>query len=484
DAIATVKAANGPVHGSVANVLVAQGDLLVEKSRHADALAPFAEAAGIREKVLGTANKNTAQAYFKAASAARDSAQTEAGVAHATKAMEIYERMDGPDSRDAARSRSILADTLMRSGRAGEAEPLFRRNLAVFLNKPEPGDTWGPYTQRKLGYALGASGRRSEGIQMLRDAVALYDQTQGAEDYDLAVVRSDLADLLRDEGRHGEAVALRSDAITLFEAARGAQSLAAAWEWQRLGYSLASLNRHDDAIAAYGLSLAILEAKAPNDLRGQAGLVASMGSELREAGRLAEAEPLIRRSVDMYEKALGRRHAALAWPLHLLSSLYADQGNSAEADRLLRRELALALVHEDLAALWRAGRDLGPNWVLSGRSEQGALLLKMGANANLAMARRDGGAVPSNRTAIFTMLGDALSAFGRDAEAREARSLMEDGRNEMPLNAGEAAWRDRLRDVAAKVRRAEGEAAELGWQTLELTIGDLAATKALVSRTM
>ena len=56
-------------------------------------------------------------------------------------------------------------------------------------------------------------------------------------------------------------------------------------------------------------------------------------------GRYAEAEPLYRRSLAIWEKQLGRDHPAVATIVNNLASLYWAMGRYAEAEPLLRRSL-------------------------------------------------------------------------------------------------------------------------------------------------
>ena len=58
-------------------------------------------------------------------------------------------------------------------------------------------------------------------------------------------------------------------------------------------------------------------------------------------GRYAEAEPLYRRSLAIWEKQLGRDHPDVATSLNNLAALYRDMGRYAEAEPLYRRSLAI-----------------------------------------------------------------------------------------------------------------------------------------------
>lgn len=66
-----------------------------------------------------------------------------------------------------------------------------------------------------------------------------------------------------------------------------------------------------------------------------------LGMSLHEAGRYAEAEPLLKRALEITEKARGREHPFTAASLKSLALLYDSQGRYAEAEALLKRALEI-----------------------------------------------------------------------------------------------------------------------------------------------
>ena len=62
---------------------------------------------------------------------------------------------------------------------------------------------------------------------------------------------------------------------------------------------------------------------------------------LEKQGRYAEVEPLYRRSLAIYERALGPDHPSVGTSLNNLAELYRAQGRYAEAEPLYRRSLAI-----------------------------------------------------------------------------------------------------------------------------------------------
>ena len=84
----------------------------------------------------------------------------------------------------------------------------------------------------------------------------------------------------------------------------------------------------------------------------------------RAQGKYAEAEPLFKRTLVIYEKALGPEHAHVAPSLNGLAKVFSAQGNCVKAEPLFKRVLAIvenaqgsnrphaAFVLNDLALLY------------------------------------------------------------------------------------------------------------------------------------
>ena len=62
---------------------------------------------------------------------------------------------------------------------------------------------------------------------------------------------------------------------------------------------------------------------------------------MKTQGKYAEAEPLHKRSLAIWEKALGKDHPNVATSLNNLAGLYRDQGKYVEAEPLHKRALAI-----------------------------------------------------------------------------------------------------------------------------------------------
>ena len=108
----------------------------------------------------------------------------------------------------------------------------------------------------------------------------------------------------------------------------------------------------DTGVTAYGsgdyrtagarFEAALIEAQAFRGDDARLGLTQQwLGYVYQTQGRYADAEPMYRRSLAIYEKVLGRDHPDVADSLNNLAVLYRAQGRYADAEPLYRRSLAI-----------------------------------------------------------------------------------------------------------------------------------------------
>lgn len=102
------------------------------------------------------------------------------------------------------------------------------------------------------------------------------------------------------------------------------------------------LNRADFANALTASTRAVALAGQAGPTNPNLGVALLLLSRAyRELGRFAEAEPPVRRAVEIFERALGPENPNVATPLNNLAFLLEKQGRYAEAEAIYRRSLAI-----------------------------------------------------------------------------------------------------------------------------------------------
>ena len=219
-----------------------------------------------------------------------------------------------------------LAEVLTITGRYSEAEPLFRRALAISMRAQPARDVGFAHSLTSLAWFLDTVGRYAEAKPLYRQALAIYEEAleravtkskkgkgqQTDAERAVAVVR-------RPSGR--EQAMARTDDTDIF------------LELPAVAEALYVSHRYAEAEPLYRRMLVILE-KTPSAGTLIANTLHRLASVLYHTGRYAEAEPLFRRALAIREKALPFGHPNIASSLNGLGAVLRTTGRHAEAEPL------------------------------------------------------------------------------------------------------------------------------------------------------
>ena len=100
--------------------------------------------------------------------------------------------------------------------------------------------------------------------------------------------------------------------------------------------------RYAEAEPLFKRALAIYEKALGPEHPDVATILNNLAFVYRAQGRYAEAEPLFVRALAIYEKALGPEHPNVATSLNNLAFVYRAQGRYADAEPLYKRALAIS----------------------------------------------------------------------------------------------------------------------------------------------
>ncbi len=183
------------------------------------------------------------------------------------RALAIREKQLGINHQDVAESLSNLASLLCAQGKYKEEDPFYRSDLPDerALGENHSGVATELNNQAGLFYA---QGKFAEAEPLYRRALAIYEKQYGSEDLLVAKGLNNLAELLRAQGKNSETESL------------------------------------------YRRALEIREKKSASD-SDQTDLATSLNNLaflLKEQGKYSEAEQLYRRAIAIDEKSLGLNH--------------------------------------------------------------------------------------------------------------------------------------------------------------------------------
>lgn len=320
------------------------------------------------------------------------------------RALAIEERNRGANSPELAARLLDLAGNLRALRRSREAEPLLRRALAISERTNGRDRLENIPALEQLASCLRATGEMEEAEALYRRALAIEEQLSGYNHPRVALQLHNLAGVLEVARRPREAEVLYRRALSMDEERFGLNHPRVPVRIHHLGIVLASMRRDAEAEELFQRAIALEEAKlgpmhpevAPG-LRNLAGL-------LDTTGRIGEAAVLYRRVLTIDEAALGAAHPEVACDCANLASVLLDLGEAAEAETLHRRALEIF----SRAALLNRGqhphlRTAARNWAGAARA------LGMEEDAIAATLRGFMPVAPHRLQEVFTLPEDENS---------------------------------------------------------------------------
>ncbi|MDD3845605.1 MAG: CHAT domain-containing protein [Syntrophorhabdaceae bacterium] len=218
----------------------------------------------------------------------------------AVRLLAVNESIHGPDDPNIAAAASNLANLYRVTGRFTEAEPLFRRALAIQERAPRGPDR-PPVAQILMFLAriYNQTGRFTEAEPLLERALEIRQRAGIRRPEAIAFNLVLLAEAYHHNGRQAESETLIKRALEIWD-------------------------RNQDL--------------PPEAITFSLTLIAKL---YRESGRYAEAEPLIKRSLEICEGSLGANHPNVAFGLTNLAIVYRNTGRYTEMESLYKRALAI-----------------------------------------------------------------------------------------------------------------------------------------------
>jgi tetratricopeptide (TPR) repeat protein len=349
------------------------------------------------------------------------------------RAIAIGEKSDGPDHPVVAIRLNNLAVLLKNTNRLSEAEPMFRRAITIGEKSYGPDHPEVVIDLNNLAGLLWATNRLSEAETMFRRAITIGEKSHGPDHPEVAIRLNNLAVLLQATNRLSEAELMSRRALAIDEKSYGPDHPSVARDLNTLAVLLKNTNRLSEAEPMSHRAITIDEKNYGPDHPNVARDLKTLAQLLRATNRLSEAEPLYRRAITINEKSYGPDHPDVATDLNNLASLLEAKGRLSEAEPLYRRALAIdeksygpdhpevAIDLNNLAFLLRA----------TNRLSEAEPLYRRGLVILARFMRMTGHQHPSLGTCLSNF-AQALSELGRtDAEIDAAvTSIGEDAARE------------------------------------------------------
>jgi CHAT domain-containing protein/Tfp pilus assembly protein PilF len=257
------------------------------------------------------------------------------------RVLAIHEKALGPDHPDVATSLNNLAAVYNSQGRYADAEPLLKRSLAIREKVLGPDHPDVATSLNNLAFLYKSKGRYADAEPLYKRALAINEKALGPDHPVVALSLSNLASLFNDQGRYANAEPLYKRALAIREKAFGPDHPDVALLLINLAALCFNQGRYSDAEPLYKRASAISEKAFGPDHLDVATSLNYLAGLYDKQGRHADAEPLYKRSLAIREKALGPDHPYVAMLLNDLALLYYNQGRYADSEPLNKRSLAI-----------------------------------------------------------------------------------------------------------------------------------------------
>ena len=245
-----------------------------------------------------------------------------------------------PDDPAAMTARGYLARALVRRGRSGDAETIYRELLAdrIRVQGQDHIDTLA--TRHDLAAALGVQGRYGDAEQLYRRLLADDDRLRGPDHRETLAARYNLARMIGLQGRYREAEELGRQILDTQRRVLGPDHPDCLASRQNLARVAGKAGRYAEAEQLYRRVLAdrrrILGDDHPDTLATRHRLAQIVG----QRGRYGEAEELCHRVLADRRRLLGEDHPDNLSTRHRLARMLGLQGRYADAEPMFRQVLA------------------------------------------------------------------------------------------------------------------------------------------------
>jgi len=320
--------------------LIDESIRLYKEGRFDEGIAASSRALEIYERLFGPEHKFTAVPLMSLAllyAAKQDYARAEPTY---IRLLSIKERVLGADNPDIAHILSLAAEACQNNGHRAKAEELFQRALSL-REKAFGGEGAEVLVSLvKLGDLYQAEDEYSKAEPLYLRAVAVAEKL-GPENENIAVLHNNLGEMYRKAGRYAEAEPHIRQSLALGERLLGPDAPLVAAAWINLGNLYTNTGKFREAEQAYARALSIQEKRRGAESLEAAQALNNLGNLYKEAGDYAKSESHLKRALAIKERALGAEHPSVATTLGNLADLYTVQADFRNAELLYQRVLAI-----------------------------------------------------------------------------------------------------------------------------------------------
>jgi len=351
------------------------------------------------------------------------------------RSLDILERIPDCDPTQISSRMTNLAQVFCRTGRFDDAEQLMRRELDLTLRSKPRGNA-AATCLNNLGRLLQQRNRLQEAEGHLREAVRVWERTEGVNHPKVGIALANLALVFSETGRFGEAERALRRSLDIAEREFGLDDPRLTATLNDFANVMLKQGQPDLAANAIARALKIDEA-AHGPYHPDVGRdLCTQGSLLISTGRITEAEPVLSRALRVSERVHGSDHHEVAAVLSNLAILFAATDRTGEADKLIRRAINIDERHlgPDHPAVANEFSTLATTMTAAGRTAEAEQASRRHLEILLACTQRGGYPHPDLQIAVEQYV-EALTSSGLRREEAERQVIALASRYDVTLGA-------------------------------------------------
>ncbi len=241
-------------------------------------------------------------------------------------ALEIQERMLGPDHHEVSRTLHALGQALNRLERYPQALAIYNRTRDIEQRILEPGHPDMAVTLHAIGQVMVHLNRYPEATRAFEQALEIKEEKLGPEHPSVASTLHAIGQAKTRQGKYKEALEAFQRDLRITRKQLGKDHPTLGPSLHSIGQTYTLMGRHEYALACFAREIKILERALGKDHPDTTDALDAMGQVLTDIGQLELAVSRYKKALRIKEAHLGEEHRDTARTLYALGHTLVRQG--------------------------------------------------------------------------------------------------------------------------------------------------------------
>ncbi|MBI4750806.1 MAG: CHAT domain-containing protein [Acidobacteria bacterium] len=323
------------------NRLTTQITDLQNKGNLNEALPLAFQAVEVAERIFGPEDLVLADTLHDLALLLQEKGEYAKAEPFFVRAIAIQEKALGPDHPSVATTLNNLARLYQDTGEYAKAEALYLRSLAIKEKALGPNHPSVATRLNNLARLYQAQGNHDKAEPLFQRVLAIAEKTTDPDDPLVGSALSELASLYCDKGDYAQSEVLYLRALAIKEKALGPDHPLVGTSLNDLALLYYDKGDYAKATPLYLRALAIDEKTSGLNAPSAATTMNNLALIYLDEGDLAQAEGLLLKALAIQEKAFGSEHPTTARTINNLAWVYYNRADYARAETLFKQSLAV-----------------------------------------------------------------------------------------------------------------------------------------------